>query len=315
MLYYYPASQFSGQLNMASAESTKDNKFVKPIDFYSGNMASCWKAFKMQFKIFRIAKKYSAMEVEEQICNMLVQMGPDSVSIYDQFKFDETKDTEKKTLDNVIRMFDDYFEPVKNTIYERAKFNSMVQGDLSIHQFIVKLQSQAGYCEYGAMKDELIRDRIVVGVSDKKLRDYLIDLDDLDLNKCIQKAKQYVSHHQQAGQFDRVGADNLDMLAQRGAPQRAQNRNQLDRPPMSGNPSSGNPCVKCGKAVHRAGQCPATHTKCAVCKQKGHWAKSRLCQARSKAVGELGVSSQDGEGETEQLSAEASEHLEGLFLA
>ena len=34
------------------------------------------------------------------------------------------------------------------------------------------------------------------GVNDEKLREYLIDVDNLTLASCIQKSKQYVSHHE-----------------------------------------------------------------------------------------------------------------------
>ena len=96
------------------------------------------------------------------------------------------------------------------------KFNSIVQGELPIHQFIIKLQTQADVCEYGAMKDEQVRDIIVVGVSDKRLWDYLIDLEDLNLQRCIQKAKQFLSHHEQSKQVasgsSASGESNLDVV-------------------------------------------------------------------------------------------------------
>ena len=192
------------------AESNKDDKFCKRIDFSSGNLSTAWKSFKMQFEVFKVAKKYSDMSDEEQISNMLVQMGNESVPIYAQFVYDDSKESQKKTLTNTIRMFDEYFEPVKNVIYERAKFNTMRQGEKSIHQFIVELQNQADQCDYGTMKSDLIRDRIVVGVKDKKLREYLMDIDDLDLNKCIQKSKQWVSNHQQTSKFDDVEDENAE---------------------------------------------------------------------------------------------------------
>ena len=63
------------------AESNKDDKFCKRIDFSSGNLSTAWKSFKMQFEVFKVAKKYSDMSDEEQISNMLVQMGNDLCSI------------------------------------------------------------------------------------------------------------------------------------------------------------------------------------------------------------------------------------------
>ena len=57
---------------------------------------------------------------------------------------------------------------------------------------------QSENCEYGAMNDDLIRDRIMVGVRDNELRNYLIDVPNLTLLLCIQKAKQYVANQEQA---------------------------------------------------------------------------------------------------------------------
>jgi hypothetical protein len=37
-----------------------------------------------------------------------------------------------------------------------------------VDSFITALHGLAEYCEYGALKEELIRDRIVVGMSDTK---------------------------------------------------------------------------------------------------------------------------------------------------
>ena len=61
---------------------------------------------------------------------------------------------------------------------------------------------------------EMIRNRIVVSVSDDKLKKYLIDVEDLNLSTCTQKAKQYVSHHAQARLCTVVGEENLDAVRQ-----------------------------------------------------------------------------------------------------
>ena len=278
------------------AESNKDDKFCKRIDFSSGNLSTAWKSFKMQFEVFKVAKKYSDMSDEEQISNMLVQMGNESVPIYAQFVYDSSKEAQKKTLTNTIRMFDEYFEPVKNVIYERAKFNTMRQGEKSIHQFIVELQNQADQCDYGTMKSDLIRDRIVVGVKDKKLREYLMDIDDLDLNKCIQKSKQWVSNHQQTSKFDDVDDENVDAVSSRPE------KKQSSYPKSSERPSREKPCEMCNRPFHRGKHCPAKFSVCKVCSERGHWAKSPLCKKSTKSVNEL------------DSSAGLTEDTDSLFL-
>ena len=57
-----------------------------------------------------------------------------------------------------------------NTIYERARFNRRVQNDSEpIDCFVTDLHTLSENCQYGSLRDERIRDRIVVGIRDKAL--------------------------------------------------------------------------------------------------------------------------------------------------
>lgn len=56
----------------------------------------------------------------------------------------DTDLNKKKTLVNRIKIFDTYFEPVENVIFERSDFNKIAQvSGQSVHQFIVKLLVQS----------------------------------------------------------------------------------------------------------------------------------------------------------------------------
>lgn len=258
------------------AES-RDDKFVQRLDFKdSSGLSANWKTFKSQFEIIKIAKKYADMTEEEQVANLLLLMGPDSVRIYNQFTFNENQDDTKKTLANVIRFFDAHFEPVKNVIYERVKFNDMRQGNLSIHQFITEVQTQADNCDYGEMRDQLIRDRIVVGVRDQKLREYLIDLEDLTLLKAIQKAKQYVAHHSSVLQMGGHASanDNVDEV-------KARSTKENTRASGGRQGMHKQKCPYCDRRqTHTRERCPARNATCFVCKQKGHYSKAAACKVK-----------------------------------
>ena len=53
----------------------------------------------------------------------------------------------------------------QNVIYKRAKFNLCRQGDReSVDSFITALYGLAEYCGYGNLHNEMICDRIVVGI-------------------------------------------------------------------------------------------------------------------------------------------------------
>ena len=273
------------------AES-RDDRFVKKLDFKDENLSVKWKIFKSQFQILRIAKKYAEIEEEEQIANLLMLMGSDSVPIYNQFTFNADVEAQAKTLVNVLAMFDRYFEPVKNVIYERVKFNSLKQGDQAIHQFITSVQSQADNCDYGTMRDQLVRDRIVVGVNDNLLREQLIDIDNLDLPGCIRKAKQFVSHHAQAAKLTGESGDNVDMLRRSGP--------KSSKPTGEGANTSKRQCPFCNKWWHSREKCPARNSTCYACREKGHWAKSKACKGKASTV-------------TAEVAQE-SESLDGLFM-
>lgn len=282
---------------MADGSLSRDDRFVQRLNFSSGNLSVEWKEFKAQFEIFKVAKKYNKMEEGEKIANLLVLMGLESVPIYNQFEFSDTDEQRKKKLRNVIAMFDRHFEPVKNVIYERVKFNGMRQGTSSIHQFITDLRCQADNCDYGAVRDDLIRDRIVIGVNDPKLREYLIDVEDLTLQRCIQKAKQYVSHHEQAARMDSGHDDALDMLRRPGG--KSESRQG------SVEPTGGKKCFFCGRAYPHRSRCPAKSSTCHDCGLKGHWAGTKSCKGKRPA----------GSGKMASSAEEVIvQDMDGLFL-
>ena len=57
----------------------------------------------------------------------------------------------------------------KNRTYERYVFRMTTQEDRTIDVFVTDLRRRAEHCDFGVLKDSLIRDQIVVGISDPKL--------------------------------------------------------------------------------------------------------------------------------------------------
>ena len=59
-------------------------------------------------------------------------------------------------------------------IFDRAKFNMRKQEPSEpVDAFITDLYCLSEHCEFGALREELIRDRIVVGLQDVKLSEKL----------------------------------------------------------------------------------------------------------------------------------------------
>ena len=55
----------------------------------------------------------------------------------------------------------------------------------SVDTYPLNLRSLSDTCNFGALKDEIIRDRIVCGVRDSSLRKKLLQVPELTLERCI----------------------------------------------------------------------------------------------------------------------------------
>ena len=95
-----------------------------------------------------------------------------------------------KQYHTVKTKFDEHFVVRQNVIFQRAKFNRRQEDGKTVDTFITALHALAEHCDYGTLKDEMIRDRIVVGLQDSKLSEKLQLDPELSLAKAINHARQ-----------------------------------------------------------------------------------------------------------------------------
>ena len=100
---------------------------------------------------------------------------------------------DRKKYDSVLVKFDSFFNVRKNVIIEHTKFNkhSQLPGEPA-EQFVASLYNLAVDCNFGELKDELIRDRIVVGIREASLSERL----QMDPELTLEKAKTLVRHRE-----------------------------------------------------------------------------------------------------------------------
>ena len=108
-------------------------------------------------------------------------MGDDAEGVLTSTKITEDN---KKEYDEVIAKFEEFFRIRRNVIYERARFNrrNQLEGE-SIKQYITALYELVETCEYGDLRDKVLRDRIVVGIRDQALSERLQSEAELTLEK------------------------------------------------------------------------------------------------------------------------------------
>ena len=160
-----------------------------------------------------------------------------------------------KKFDKVIEKFDAFFRVRKNVIFERAKFNQRIQGpDESVEQFITCLYSLSDTCKYGNLRDEMIRDRIVVGIRDRSLSERLQLDAGLTLESAKTRARQREAVHEQQSVLRNAPKQEVAVdWVSRKPPRRPSYK---PRPPDSGQ------CSRCGKERHPRNVCPAKDAIC-----------------------------------------------------
>ena len=118
-------------------------------------------------------------------------MGDQADDILQSFNFNADEGEHEKSYDSVKKKFDEHFVPKRNVIYERSVFNSRKQqpGE-AVDSFITSLYTLVEHCDYKTLRDEMIRDRIVVGISDAKLSEKLQLNRELTLEKAVTQVRQ-----------------------------------------------------------------------------------------------------------------------------
>ena len=165
--------------------------------------------------------------------------------------------------------FDNYFQVRKNVIFERARFNKRNQlSDEAVEEFIAEIHRLADRCDFKKMKDELIRDHLVVGIRDNALSERLQMEPELTLNKAkrLIRQREAVKEQQETLRKPNKGEGALDYVV-RQAPRR-----KLPVIPAGATMQQNvRLCRCCGKDSHPRHLCPAKEALCFRCNRKGHF--------------------------------------------
>ena len=146
-----------------------------------------------------------------------------------------------------------------------------------MQNFITLLKILSNSCEYGPLKDSLIRDRIVCGVSSDTLRRQLLKERELTLHRAIQMCQIRETADAHTTQMTQQ-AHNTQVAEQ--AEVRVVRHSSLQ------NDKS---CIYCGRVHPRKKElCPALGKMCSACSKPNHFAK--VCKTTGrKTSGRINV--------------------------
>lgn len=249
-----------------------------PMEF-KGDLSSNWTFFRSQWDNYVIATELDQKDDVVVVASLLSVLGKECFRVYTHL--DITND-ERKNPKTICDKLEEHFKPTRNVIYERYVFNTTDQGnDETVDQYVHRLRHLASTCEFNALHDDLIRDRLVLGVKDGGARARMLRESKLTLKHAIDTCRASEISRKQLQSLNPKD-ENVHMLKhqhRKYADQKQTRQNRTTGKTAQSKPVNMVKCKFCGKE-HELDRkkCPANNAQCSYCKKLHHFAN--MCRAR-----------------------------------
>ncbi|UYV66848.1 hypothetical protein LAZ67_4003074, partial [Cordylochernes scorpioides] len=264
---------------------------IQPPETFDFSTPNEWPKWRKRFERYLVVSGMKKKEEADKIDLFMYLMGNRADDIFRTFKFE--KEEEATKIDSVLKAFDSHFCVRRNIIYESAKFNSRIQEDREpVDEFITSLYKLADSCEFEGLHEQLIRDRIVVGVRDKALSERMQLDSKLTLEKAVKMVRQQEAVRQQQVDLQRPSTSQKVNQVKFNSKKQSPKQQQQPSRKKEKSAKTRSRCPKCGGFTHREGQaCRAEGQRCNLCSKTGHFANccpdKQAKTAEVKAVSEL----------------------------
>ena len=184
---------------------------------------------------------------------------------------------------------------MKECYFQTCPFNhrNQLPGETT-EEYVTVLFNLVESCNYGNLSEEMLHDRLVVGIQDATLSERLqMDLE-LTLEKAMKmvRQKEAVREHnsQLQGKLETKDCGDLSLLKQKNASTPRQGVPPQRR--EMGTKKTKLKCSRCEKITHTRGeQCPAINITCHKCKRKGHFASQCFSKTVKAVTNEVSLNS------------------------
>ena len=189
-----PPSQASAAAGVVVSPNQAHGRQFVPSNFpvpapmvCRGDVASNWEFFRQQWEDYEVATELVQQKTAVRLASLRSIMGKNCLQIYRNLSLTPEQ---QESVQGCLEAMEAYFKPQRNVVYERYVFNSCVQRqDENVDAYVNRLRKLASSCDFGALTDELIRDRLVIGVRDRDLKGRLLRQKGLSLQKALEMSK------------------------------------------------------------------------------------------------------------------------------
>ena len=191
------------------------------------------------------------------------------------------------TFKTIVNTLEKHFSPKPSEIVERYKFHSRNRNeDEGIAAYVAELRKLTEHCNFGETLPEMLRDRLVCGINNKKIQRRLLAERELTLKKAeeIALGEELAAKHVVDIQSD----TNPSSVNQVDARDKNAIKDAKDHRPDS-------ECYRCGEK-HEASACRFKDAQCFKCGRRGHISKACRGNKNKKKKTSKGIDSGTREG-------------------
>lgn len=284
--------------------------------------AEDWRRWEREFNFYFAAAEIKKKPKATQVAILLHVAGPDAQEIHSTFVFAVGESADD--YETVLRKFKEHYEPRKNVVFARYTFWQRNQRPTEpVEKWITDLKTKAADCEFGDQKESIIRDKIVFGILDNRVKERMLREADLTLAKAeefvraadISKAQIAAMENPQvttrSTQDEAVsqltqgqGQRSAFTCKQRKFPRRKSTKLATGQEVQQNQVQGKAECKNCGR-VHQAKQCPAYREQCHACGKLGHF----RAKCRSTQRGQGQVKGASGQAVHSVALSDASDQL------
>ena len=248
------------------------DRLAAPSPFTSeGSLSEKWKTWKSGFDFYMCATESDQKSDKIKPSILLTCIGERGREIYETFDFANAAD--KLKLDPILQKFESYCNPRSNTTIMRHKFFTYRQSEgQTFNDFVTELKKLSADCAFDTLKDSLIKDMIICGVSGHGLRERMLREPDINLKKAVelgQAAEETKLHAKQLAE-DMSRSVHKIRKHKHGIPKDKEEKRSKSHAKTA--VKMINNCKFCAGS-HPRRKCPAYGQKCNSCHKKNHFAR------------------------------------------
>ena len=273
-----------------------------PLDIHDQNAAEKWKKFDLAWNSYALATELNKKSEAVQVATLLTVIGEEARDVYSIFT-DWAAEGDEKKIAPVLQKFAEYCQPRKNVPFERYRFNRRTQeAGESYDQYKTALRKLAEGCDFDTITpDEMLRDRLIFGIRDSKVRERLLRESKLTLGKTDEICRAAESMHTQMKIVGDLTEPEANKVDQERMPNWRKSKKATRKRQQQGPGRRGKECEKCGyQPQENSESCPAIGQECLKCGKRNHFASR--CKSKEVKATDL---EDDEAGEMYQIEVAA----------